>query len=512
MNTKKLLNLAIISKNSLKKFILTSKIYKGFFMKKHFLLSTLLIGSLSFAHNYNYEITPLVGYNIAEGNIHVDDYLNYGAEIQWNNISPSIKPEFYFLYGWSDYNLPALSRCSTDFTRIGMHGVYDFDSSSRFVPFLKAGLGYENLGNIACSNNHNSAYADAGAGLKVFVLPQLALKAEALYSLKYNSNRYDSNLNLLLGLTFAFDKQRFVRKLPEPETIYDDDEDGISNQKDQCPNTPAHIKVNAKGCPLDDDEDGVFNYLDQCPHTPYDVKVDTKGCELDSDGDGVVNSKDMCPQTPLGAQVNKYGCPLDSDGDGVLNKDDKCPNTPQGVAVDTQGCQIDDDGDGVLNKDDKCPNTPKGRMVNAQGCQVDDDGDGVINLLDKCPNTPLGAQVDAKGCVHEINLNINFETGSANIRPASLPRIKKFAEFLKSVPFYNVNIVGHTDNVGTKANNLALSQKRADMVKNLLVYEGVDPDRITAIGRGESQPVASNKTAKGRAKNRRIEAILIKKH
>ncbi|MFO7717542.1 MAG: OmpA family protein [Thermodesulfobacteriota bacterium] len=88
----------------------------------------------------------------------------------------------------------------------------------------------------------------------------------------------------------------------------------------------------------------------------------------DSDGDGVVDSKDQCPDTPEGVEVDAQGCALDSDGDGVANYKDECPETPQGVAVDAQGCAKDSDGDGVPDYKDECPDTSAGLEVDAQGC------------------------------------------------------------------------------------------------------------------------------------------------
>lgn len=91
---------------------------------------------------------------------------------------------------------------------------------------------------------------------------------------------------------------------------------------------------------------------------------------LDSDGDGVYDKFDRCPDTPAGVRVDGKGCPLDTDGDGVYDYLDKCPNTPTGVKVDMKGCPLDTDGDGVYDYLDRCPNTPKGAKVNAQGCWI----------------------------------------------------------------------------------------------------------------------------------------------
>ena len=89
---------------------------------------------------------------------------------------------------------------------------------------------------------------------------------------------------------------------------------------------------------------------------------------LDSDGDGVVDERDQCPNTPRGITVDARGCPPDSDGDGVPGYLDRCPGTPPGVAVDNSGCPFDSDGDGVADHLDQCPNTPKGATVNEVGC------------------------------------------------------------------------------------------------------------------------------------------------
>ncbi|WP_027714560.1 OmpA family protein, partial [Desulfuromonas sp. TF] len=90
----------------------------------------------------------------------------------------------------------------------------------------------------------------------------------------------------------------------------------------------------------DSDGDGVTDDRDQCPDTPKGVKVDDKGCPLDSDGDGVTDDRDQCPDTPKGVKVDDKGCPLDSDGDGVADDIDQCPNTPAGIVVDDKGCEL----------------------------------------------------------------------------------------------------------------------------------------------------------------------------
>jgi OOP family OmpA-OmpF porin len=94
--------------------------------------------------------------------------------------------------------------------------------------------------------------------------------------------------------------------------------------------------------PVDSDGDGVFDEMDKCPNTPASVSVDSNGCPLDSDGDGVYDTYDQCPATPAGVAVDNTGCalPVDSDGDGIFDNADRCPNSAPGAHVDEYGCQL----------------------------------------------------------------------------------------------------------------------------------------------------------------------------
>ncbi|MFA9213855.1 MAG: OmpA family protein [Candidatus Methylacidiphilales bacterium] len=112
--------------------------------------------------------------------------------------------------------------------------------------------------------------------------------------------------------------------------------------------------------------------------------------------------------------------------------------------------------------------------------------------------------------LNEAFSNLEFETGTSQIKESSLVSLEELAELLTVKTVYNLTINGFTDNVGNAASNVKLSQSRANAVKEFLVSKGVAKERLTAKGFGSKNPVANNKTAEGRARNRRVEFKIIK--
>lgn len=119
---------------------------------------------------------------------------------------------------------------------------------------------------------------------------------------------------------------------------------------------------------------------------------------------------------------------------------------------------------------------------------------------------PAPVPAPAEKLCKPATLDIHFDTNKSDIKPQYHEELKKVADFLKEFPNATGVIEGHTDNVGKKAANIALSQRRADSVRSYLVNKfGIAPERLKAVGYGPNRPIADNKTAAGKAKNRRIE-------
>jgi len=104
--------------------------------------------------------------------------------------------------------------------------------------------------------------------------------------------------------------------------------------------------------------------------------------------------------------------------------------------------------------------------------------------------------------------DVLFSTGKADLQPGAMSTIERLAMFMAEYPMKTVLIEGHTDDVGTEAFNLGLSERRAASVRNALLAAGVSPERINTVGYGEANPVASNSTAEGRLMNRRVEIVI----
>lgn len=223
-------------------------------------------------------------------------------------------------------------------------------------------------------------------------------------------------------------------------------------------------------------------------------------------------------QTPapvVAAVVTPAPTPADTDKDGVIDSLDRCPTTPAGQKVDATGCPIDSDKDGIIDENDKCPGTASGVAVDAKGCPLDSDKDGVVDSADQCPNTKAGMSVDRQGCPPPIEENVKiaigvlFASGKADIKGESTDDIKKLGEFMQTYPTTTTVIEGHTDSVGSAAQNKNLSQRRADAVREYLIKNySIDANRIKAVGYGSERPIADNATAEGRKLNRRTEAAI----
>lgn len=310
----------------------------------------------------------------------------------------------------------------------------------------------------------------------------------------------------------------------------DTDGDGIADKVDKCPETPGFGRTN--GCP-DADHDGIADNDDACPHK-YGV-ITLGGCPVkDVDNDSIPDVDDQCPTIPGLAQF--HGCP-DTDGDGIEDRQDSCA-TVAGLP-EFHGCP-DTDGDGIEDKLDACP-TEKGPLEYYYGCPVrDTDGDGVEDKLDACLLVP--GKAEFKGCPDTDNDGVEdaldicptvpglkenrgcpvvekkdrdklklavkavkFQSGKAILKPESNKILNDIAVILVKYPYYGLRMDGHTDSAGNDTTNHILSEKRAEACLDYLIKKGIDKSRLKSAGYGETRPVADNKTAAGRTKNRRVE-------
>ena len=335
-------------------------------------------------------------------------------------------------------------------------------------PSLRVGGGYTFFGD----NSYGTV--NPGAGLTFWFTENVGLALETTYKKSFGDRvaagdiytpEAPSHFQHTVGITFQFGGK-------------DTDGDGIYDKDDACPEVAGLKQFN--GCP-------------------------------DTDGDGIIDGSDACPEVAGLAALN--GCP-DTDGDGIADKDDACPDVA-GLAA-FKGCP-DTDKDGIADKDDKCP-TVAGPKENG-GCPVlDADKDGVADKDDDCPT--VAGPASNRGCpevtvetikkLNEYGKTILFDSGKSTFKTQSYTVLQSIADILKEYPNSNFMVEGHTDSDGSNQLNQTLSENRAAAVKNYLIEKGISTERLKSTGFGETKPIDTNKTAKGKANNRRVEVSLIK--
>ena len=222
------------------------------------------------------------------------------------------------------------------------------------------------------------------------------------------------------------------------------------------------------------------------------------------------DSEDVGVGIAAGAAVATLLCPTTHAPEAPV-----CPmEAPEGALLDANGCAFDSDNDGVVDGVDHCPGTPAGVQVDAHGCPLDSDGDGVVDYRDECPGTPAGTAVNEKGCplAGETILSltgVNFATDKATLTPHAMGQLDRAVALLtETTSVVGVRVEGHTDSRGTEQYNQQLSQKRAEAVVHYLVSNGINPEKLHAIGMGENHPIASNANDAGRAQNRRVDFVV----
>ncbi|MBA3318749.1 MAG: OmpA family protein [Gemmatimonadales bacterium] len=366
---------------------------------------------------------------------------------------------------------------------------------------------------IICGSS--SALA-GGAGVRVGIGSEVLIRGDLALTRNRSKDppRSFTNLGVSVGLSYMLGSK----------PIPDSDGDGVLENRDRCPDTPAGAQVDGTGCPSDSDADGVPDGVDRCANTAPGASVNSTGCTQDSDGDNIADGLDRCPDTETGVLVDPNGCPKDSDGDSIPDGLDRCSETPRGATVDALGCPGDEDGDGVLDGLDRCPRTPTGATINPAGCptapgaaarpappdpQTPAQPPAVTPRPSRVQRDPPRPQPTARasrsGIVAGVLPGVGFAPGTARLLPQSYAALDSIAGILQADTTLRAEVGAHTDNAGVAAQNQHLTNLQADAVRTYLVTKGVNFQQVQARGYGGGIPLTTDNTPRGRLANRRVE-------
>ncbi len=412
---------------------------------------------------------------------------------------------------------------------------------------------------------YNRSYNNVGLGFGLNLGPvQWYIVSDNILGPIFPQNTKNIHLHTGLNLTFGRikndkdkdgipDKKDDCKEIPgvlEFKGCPDKDKDHVQDKEDLCPSDSGLVEF--KGCP-DRDGDKITDITDSCP----DIAglPEFKGCP-DKDGDKIMDKEDDCPDA---AGLPEFkGCP-DKDADGVMDKTDACPE--KAGPASNMGCPetklnlIDSAGvilkTAVLAKDssftfaDDIPtnNTVRLKLEGERTDSINEVKVIVGGIVKKAVRdttdryfhfivpkqvdtvaviTPAPAQLQeapkdvaivldekAAEVLKKAFNNLEFATAKDVIKDESFASLDELATLMANNPKWRLKVSGHTDNQGNAATNLKLSGKRAEAIKKYLVGKGIAPERFKVEWFGSRKPIADNKTAEGRQKNRRVEMLII---
>lgn len=393
---------------------------------------------------------------------------------------------------------------------------------SEFIDLFAEVAGESRWGNLSSGYNIRNDPLWVTPGIRATTPGGLTFSLSGDFSLSSKQVRYDwhqkgftysTGIQPDFGVRFTFGWTGFL-------TTQDRDHDGVPDNIDRCPDDSGPVANG--GCPEPDpDKDGICDPwvsakhleakysaickgVDKCPTKPEDVDgfQDVDGCpDLDNDGDGIADAKDQCPDEPedFDGFQDYDGCPdFDNDNDGIPDSVDKCPNEPEDLDgfQDNDGCpDLDNDNDGIPDLKDRCPDVPGPASNNG------------------CPDTaapPKPVKKEPDFPKQQALRGVTFENNTSELTFESFQWLDLLVKSLKESPDVEIEIRCYTDGAGKRTVPMRLTQVRAEAVRQYLVGQGVERGRIRAVGYGAAYPVADNRTAAGRALNRRIEIVRTK--
>lgn len=378
-------------------------------------------------------------------------------------------------------------------------------TSETFKPFVYAGFGalHYDVTEIPASVYENedvngwTGIIPYGIGFQYYLSEVLSLDVTAGNNYSFSdelnpviNKNDDSFLTAALGI-------RYTVVLPND----DKDGDGLLRKEEKSLGTdPKNPDTDGDGLT---DGDEVKTYLtdplnadsDGDGLTDYEEIMTTKTDpnKKDTDGDGLTDYDEL-------KTYNTNPLLTDSDGDGLSDYDEIMT-----YQTDPNDMDTDDDGLTDAQEINQYKTDPKMVDTDAGGINDFDEIQRGTNPLDAVDDFPKEEMIVIEETQPIVLEGVVFASGKAEIKPESEEILTKALNTLIAYPKITIRIEGYTDNTGSLALNMKLSQARAEAVKDWLVEHGIDPSRLEAVGLGPNNPIADNSTKEGRAKNRRIE-------
>jgi outer membrane protein OmpA-like peptidoglycan-associated protein len=468
-------------------------------------LCLFLVTFSSFSQNWQY--TKSVGINAGVYKF-LGDRVDLAAMGDWNGLSLG--------YGISPFISFTLDADYGSFKPKKQGSFYQKDNQAPFRTFVIPVVGSMRL--TCIPEGRIKPYLTVGSGILFWDLRDITITNQTFWD--FQSWRWGRRVsgfrkNILItegiGLELYIDRNVILDWKTRFSSLLEQKSDnvGYGDVNNQILESTVTLSFSFGGI-QDSDDDGIDDKHDQAPFDPEDIDQfqDEDGIpDPDNDNDGIPDLVDKCPMDPEDHDgwQDQDGCPdPDNDNDGILDINDKCPNVAEDFDgfQDQDGCpDPDNDNDGIPDVCDRCPN--EAETVNGF-----EDTDGCPDEVPK-QSTEIGTIAPVQQDTFVLK-GINFKSGSADLMQESYPLLQQVVDELNAHPELRLEIRGHTDNQGNADSNQQLSQRRANTVMDYLVAQGINAERLTAIGKGDQDPVASNLLPEGRAQNRRIEFVRLK--